>query len=87
MCDVPFIPFFPICFQCGTDQNPCHCKDSAARSLLLYVPAPVQIDMHFWNILTSPGCLLAGFDLLWMWMYSDRTRVWFFPLVLVTDRC
>ncbi|KAJ5539932.1 hypothetical protein N7513_008264 [Penicillium frequentans] len=26
MCDVPFIPFFPICFQCGTDQNPCHCK-------------------------------------------------------------
>ncbi|KAL3475006.1 hypothetical protein BJX99DRAFT_230349 [Aspergillus californicus] len=24
MCDVPF--FFPICFQCGTDQNPCRCK-------------------------------------------------------------
>lgn len=21
-----FIPIFPICFQCGTDQNPCHCK-------------------------------------------------------------
>lgn len=20
------IPFIPICFQCGTDQNPCHCK-------------------------------------------------------------
>ncbi|KAL3710171.1 hypothetical protein TMatcc_003963 [Talaromyces marneffei ATCC 18224] len=20
------LPFFPICFQCGTDQNPCHCK-------------------------------------------------------------
>ncbi|KAJ5341303.1 hypothetical protein N7541_010427 [Penicillium brevicompactum] len=26
MCDVPFFPIFPICFQCGTDQNPCHCK-------------------------------------------------------------
>lgn len=23
---VPFIPIFPICFQCGTDQNPCRCK-------------------------------------------------------------
>ncbi|KAL2014030.1 hypothetical protein VTN00DRAFT_1555 [Thermoascus crustaceus] len=21
-----FIPIFPICFQCGTDQNPCRCK-------------------------------------------------------------
>ncbi|QRD82409.1 hypothetical protein F9C07_2665 [Aspergillus flavus] len=26
MCDVPFLPIFPICFQCGTDQNPCRCK-------------------------------------------------------------
>ncbi|KAJ5551196.1 hypothetical protein N7535_000861 [Penicillium sp. DV-2018c] len=26
MCDIPFFPIFPICFQCGTDQNPCHCK-------------------------------------------------------------
>ncbi|CDM34109.1 hypothetical protein DTO013E5_9951 [Penicillium roqueforti] len=26
MADIPFIPIFPICFQCGTDQNPCHCK-------------------------------------------------------------
>ncbi|KAJ6187914.1 hypothetical protein N7519_002822 [Penicillium mononematosum] len=26
MCDVPFFPIFPICFQCGTDQNPCNCK-------------------------------------------------------------
>lgn len=26
MCDVPFFPILPICFQCGTDQNPCHCK-------------------------------------------------------------
>ncbi|KAJ5167855.1 uncharacterized protein N7482_003449 [Penicillium canariense] len=26
MCDLPFFPIFPICFQCGTDQNPCHCK-------------------------------------------------------------
>ncbi|EAW09573.1 uncharacterized protein ACLA_037830 [Aspergillus clavatus NRRL 1] len=26
MCDMPFIPIFPICFQCGTDQNPCRCK-------------------------------------------------------------
>lgn len=26
MCDAPFIPIFPICFQCGTDQNPCRCK-------------------------------------------------------------
>ncbi|KAJ5468092.1 hypothetical protein N7475_005844 [Penicillium sp. IBT 31633x] len=26
MCDVPFFPIFPICFQCGTDQNPCRCK-------------------------------------------------------------
>ncbi|KAJ5095545.1 hypothetical protein NUU61_004901 [Penicillium alfredii] len=26
MCDMPFFPIFPICFQCGTDQNPCHCK-------------------------------------------------------------
>lgn len=25
MCDVPFF-FFPLCFQCGTDQNPCRCK-------------------------------------------------------------
>ncbi|GAB7345797.1 hypothetical protein MBLNU457_4059t1 [Dothideomycetes sp. NU457] len=24
MCD--FLPFPIICFQCGTDQNPCHCK-------------------------------------------------------------
>ncbi|KAL6236884.1 hypothetical protein BDW75DRAFT_205548 [Aspergillus navahoensis] len=24
MCDVPF--FFPVCIQCGTDQNPCRCK-------------------------------------------------------------
>ncbi|KAJ5493282.1 hypothetical protein N7539_002028 [Penicillium diatomitis] len=24
MCDAPF--FFPICIQCGTDQNPCRCK-------------------------------------------------------------
>jgi len=23
MCDVGF---FPLCIQCGTDQNPCHCK-------------------------------------------------------------
>lgn len=23
---VPFIPIFPLCFQCGTDQNPCRCK-------------------------------------------------------------
>lgn len=23
---IPFIPIFPICFQCGTDQNPCRCK-------------------------------------------------------------
>ncbi|KAG2009133.1 hypothetical protein GB937_008074 [Aspergillus fischeri] len=22
----PFIPIIPICFQCGTDQNPCRCK-------------------------------------------------------------
>lgn len=21
-----YLPIFPICFQCGTDQNPCHCK-------------------------------------------------------------
>ncbi|KAL1988141.1 hypothetical protein VTN96DRAFT_671 [Rasamsonia emersonii] len=21
-----FIPIFPICFQFGTDQNPCRCK-------------------------------------------------------------
>ncbi|PLB53030.1 hypothetical protein P170DRAFT_434756 [Aspergillus steynii IBT 23096] len=26
MCDVPFLPIFPLCFQCGTDQNPCRCK-------------------------------------------------------------
>lgn len=26
MCDVPFFPIFPVCFQCGTDQNPCNCK-------------------------------------------------------------
>ncbi|KAJ5835187.1 hypothetical protein N7447_001213 [Penicillium robsamsonii] len=26
MCDMPFFPIFPICFQCNTDQNPCHCK-------------------------------------------------------------
>ncbi|RAH50729.1 uncharacterized protein BO95DRAFT_438495 [Aspergillus brunneoviolaceus CBS 621.78] len=26
MCDVPFFPILPICFQCGTDQNPCRCK-------------------------------------------------------------
>lgn len=26
MCDIPFLPIFPICFQCGTDQNPCRCK-------------------------------------------------------------
>ncbi|KAL2868339.1 uncharacterized protein BJX67DRAFT_54639 [Aspergillus lucknowensis] len=26
MCDAPFIPIFPLCFQCGTDQNPCRCK-------------------------------------------------------------
>ena len=23
---VPIIPILPICFQCGTNQNPCHCK-------------------------------------------------------------
>ncbi|PKX92018.1 uncharacterized protein P174DRAFT_444031 [Aspergillus novofumigatus IBT 16806] len=22
----PFIPIIPLCFQCGTDQNPCRCK-------------------------------------------------------------
>jgi hypothetical protein len=26
MSGIPFFPIFPICFQCGTDQNPCHCK-------------------------------------------------------------
>ncbi|CAG5156525.1 uncharacterized protein ALTATR162_LOCUS4322 [Alternaria atra] len=24
MCD--FVPLPIVCFQCGTDQNPCHCK-------------------------------------------------------------
>ncbi|KAL3413626.1 polyol transporter 2 [Aspergillus fumigatus] len=23
---LPFIPFIPLCFQCGTNQNPCRCK-------------------------------------------------------------
>lgn len=26
MIGIPFIPIIPICFQCGTNQNPCHCK-------------------------------------------------------------
>ncbi|KKK24739.1 hypothetical protein ARAM_006936, partial [Aspergillus rambellii] len=26
MCGVPGLPILPICFQCGTDQNPCRCK-------------------------------------------------------------
>lgn len=25
MCGVPFFPI-PLCFQCGTDRNPCHCR-------------------------------------------------------------
>ncbi|KAL1995081.1 hypothetical protein VTN49DRAFT_1268 [Thermomyces lanuginosus] len=23
---MPIIPIIPICFQCGTNQNPCRCK-------------------------------------------------------------
>ncbi|OJJ61042.1 hypothetical protein ASPSYDRAFT_42889 [Aspergillus sydowii CBS 593.65] len=41
MCDAPFIPIFPICFQCGTDQNPCRCKvvgpTIGMRLVLLYL--------------------------------------------------
>ncbi|OQD76149.1 hypothetical protein PENDEC_c005G02127 [Penicillium decumbens] len=57
MCDMPFIPIFPICFQCGTDQNPCHCK----------VVGPT---LGFCCTIVAAVCgLLAGFDLLWLWLY------------------
>ncbi|KAJ5236859.1 hypothetical protein N7489_006950 [Penicillium chrysogenum] len=41
MCDVPFFPIFPICFQCGTDQNPCNCKVVGPTVDLLLPPIDI----------------------------------------------
>ncbi|KAJ5601784.1 hypothetical protein N7510_011318 [Penicillium lagena] len=45
MCDVPFFPIFPICFQCGTDQNPCHCK-VVGPTLGASILATILITIH-----------------------------------------
>ncbi|KAJ5141410.1 Nucleic acid-binding OB-fold [Penicillium atrosanguineum] len=73
MCDVPFFPIFPICFQCGTDQNPCHCKvvgpTLGNRSMLTAFVDRILFYHH------RGSGLLASFDLLWLWLYQDWTRV------------
>ncbi|KAJ5104005.1 hypothetical protein N7532_004534 [Penicillium argentinense] len=50
MCDIPFFPIFPICFQCGTDQNPCHCKVVGPTLALQFVNAnadPTRILRYY----------------------------------------
>ncbi|RAH87466.1 hypothetical protein BO86DRAFT_3847 [Aspergillus japonicus CBS 114.51] len=63
MCDVPFFPILPICFQCGTDQNPCRCKVVGPTLVLV-----CRIYLY--------GCrcchLLPGIDLLRVLFDEDR---------------
>ncbi|KAJ5892042.1 uncharacterized protein N7473_008270 [Penicillium subrubescens] len=47
MCDVPFFPIFPICFQCGTDQNPCHCKVVGPTLGREYDLSPLNTPLSF----------------------------------------
>ncbi|KAJ5239844.1 hypothetical protein N7468_004463 [Penicillium chermesinum] len=82
MCDVPFIPIFPICFQCGTDQNPCHCKvvgPTLGKSFLLspgdYGTCRVSQHPSHSHAHPNQGDLLASFDLLRLRLYQDRERV------------
>ncbi|KAJ5513946.1 hypothetical protein N7463_003498 [Penicillium fimorum] len=62
MCDMPFFPIFPICFQCNTDQNPCHCKVVGPTLDLLLPP----IDLLWLRLYSSrkgvcPAVLLSCF--------------------------
>ncbi|KAJ5294038.1 hypothetical protein N7508_008859 [Penicillium antarcticum] len=69
MCDVPFFPIFPICFQCGTDQNPCHCKvvgPTLGESLPSTFVETLSIEVFCWplSIFCGCGCTKVGKDML-----------------------
>ncbi|KNG80670.1 hypothetical protein ANOM_010935, partial [Aspergillus nomiae NRRL 13137] len=68
MCDVPFLPIFPICFQCGTDQNPCRCKvlGPTLGFCVTIVAAVCTVPIHY---------LLSCVYLLWLLFDEDGKGV------------
>ncbi|PSK58604.1 hypothetical protein C1H76_6882 [Elsinoe australis] len=54
MCD--FIPLPVVCFQCGTDQNPCHCK--VVGPTLGFVVA-VGMAIFCWPASILCGCCIT----------------------------
>ncbi|THZ87488.1 hypothetical protein D6C88_05185 [Aureobasidium pullulans] len=60
------IPF--VCFQCGTDQNPCHCKvvgpTIGFASAIVLAVWTMFSSSTFFNSDQNSGCVLARFSLL-----------------------
>ncbi|CAG8068043.1 unnamed protein product [Penicillium salamii] len=69
MCDVPFFPILPICFQCGTDQNPCHCKVVGPTLGMCPVPNPGHLNPKE-DILTSAGFCATVVSAVFCWPLS-----------------
>lgn len=56
---VPFIPIFPICFQCGTDQNPCRCKVVGPTIGMFRIFYTVQDVQVIGGLLTGAGFVVT----------------------------
>lgn len=85
------IPVPVVCFQCGTDQNPCHCKvvgptigflvtvGMAVSTMYMLVPVPGLTGMHraFWAmmVLIFPDRLLARKSFLLLLRVRHREKV------------
>ncbi|EAU34969.1 predicted protein [Aspergillus terreus NIH2624] len=78
MCDVPFFPIFPICFQCGTDQNPCRCK--VLGPTLALIEARVLCDCRLRCLLLPSG------SILWLLRNEDGKRAIISPVDLSRRR-
>ncbi|TVY40110.1 hypothetical protein LOCC1_G005316 [Lachnellula occidentalis] len=57
MSGLPLPPFVPLCFQCGTDQNPCHCKVVGPTIGFL---STVVLAVVCWPASIFCGCCMTG---------------------------
>ncbi|KAJ5384343.1 hypothetical protein N7517_002254 [Penicillium concentricum] len=75
MCDMPFFPIFPICFQCNTDQNPCHCK-VVGPTLGFFTTIVAAIFCYPLSIFCGCGCTQTGkeYVLLSCFLISRLTK-------------
>ncbi|KAL5338655.1 hypothetical protein BJX70DRAFT_398405 [Aspergillus crustosus] len=60
MCDLPFIP---LCFQCGTDQNPCRCK-VVGPTLGFFVTIVAAVICYPASLFCGCCCTKTGKDML-----------------------